>query len=49
MSPSQWGPPTWMFIHTLAEKVKEDSFAIIGNQIIVNIIQRKMQMIGFEL
>ena len=39
MSPSQWGPPTWMFIHTLAEKVKEDSFAIIGNQIIVNIIQ----------
>lgn len=39
MSPSQWGPPTWMFIHTLAEKVKEDSYPIIGGQIISNIIQ----------
>lgn len=39
MSPNQWGPPTWMFIHTLAEKVKEDSYPIIGSQIIANIIQ----------
>ena len=39
MSPSQWGPPTWMFIHTLAEKVKEEDFPIIGGQIIANIIQ----------
>jgi hypothetical protein len=39
MSPSQWGPPTWLFLHTLAEKVKEESFPIIGRQIIVNIIQ----------
>jgi hypothetical protein len=39
MSPSQWGPPTWMFLHTLAEKVKDESFPIIGPQIIANIIQ----------
>lgn len=39
MSPNQWGPPTWLFIHTLAEKVKEDSYPIIGTQIIANIIQ----------
>ena len=39
MSPNQWGPPTWMFIHTMAEKVKEDSYPIIGGQIIANIIQ----------
>jgi hypothetical protein len=38
MSPSQWGPPTWVFMHTLAEKVKEDSFPVIGQQIISNII-----------
>ena len=30
MSPSQWGPPTWMFIHTLAEKVKDEEFPKIG-------------------
>lgn len=39
MSPSQWGPPTWLFLHTLAEKVKEDSFPLVGRQIILNIIQ----------
>ena len=39
MSPSQWGPPTWMFIHTLAEKVKEEEFPKIGQQIIANIQQ----------
>lgn len=39
MSPNQWGPPTWLFLHTLAEKVKEDSFPIMGRQIILNIIQ----------
>lgn len=39
MSPNQWGPPTWLFLHTLAEKVKEESFPIIGTQIILNIIQ----------
>jgi hypothetical protein len=39
MSPSNWGPPTWIFMHTLAEKIKEDQFAIIGPQIIANIMQ----------
>ena len=39
MSPSYWGPPTWMFIHTLAEKVKDDQFPKIGQQIIANIQQ----------
>ena len=39
MSPSQWGPPTWIFMHTLAEKIKEDSFAIIGHNLILVIIQ----------
>lgn len=39
MSPNQWGPPTWLFLHTIAEKVKDESFPIIGRQIILNIIQ----------
>jgi hypothetical protein len=39
MSPSQWGPPTWIFMHTLAEKIKEDSFPMIGQQLIIQIIQ----------
>jgi hypothetical protein len=34
MSPSYWGPNTWIFIHTLAAKIKEDSFPIIGNNLI---------------
>ncbi len=38
MSPNQWGPPTWIFMHTLAEKIKESSFPIIGKQLISNII-----------
>ena len=39
MSPNQWGPPTWMFMHTIAEKIKEESFPIIGQQLIIQIIQ----------
>jgi hypothetical protein len=38
MSPSQWGPPTWIFLHTLAEKIKEESYPTIGRQLIHNII-----------
>ena len=38
MSPSQWGPPTWLFLHTIAEKIKEDSYPTIGRQLINNII-----------
>lgn len=39
MSPSTWGPPTWIFIHTLAEKIKDESFPIVGHHVIMSIIQ----------
>lgn len=39
MSPSQWGPPTWIFIHTLVAKIKDDQFQAIGQQVISHIIQ----------
>jgi hypothetical protein len=39
MSPTQWGPPTWIFLHTIAEKVKESSFETMRKSIIHNIIQ----------
>jgi hypothetical protein len=35
MSPSTWGPPTWIFMHTIAEKIKEESFPQIGQQLIL--------------
>jgi Erv1 / Alr family len=38
MSPNQWGPPTWIFMHTLAEKIKDDNFPHIGKQLIQQII-----------
>lgn len=39
MSPIVWGRPTWVFLHTLAETLKETSFPIIGPQLINVIIQ----------
>lgn len=39
MSPNIWGPPTWVFIHTLAEKIKDDSFYKIGPSVISMIIK----------
>ena len=39
MSPSTWGPPTWVFMHTLAEKIKEESFPVIGHQLILILMQ----------
>ena len=39
MSPSNWGPPTWFFMHTLAEKIKDESFPIVGQHVIMSIIQ----------
>jgi len=34
MSPiTQWGPACWNLFHTLAEKIKEESFPIIGQQL----------------
>lgn len=34
-----WGPCTWYLFHTLAEKIKEDSFPIVGGQLLA-IIKR---------
>lgn len=28
-----WGPATWTFIHTIAEKIKDEHFQIIGPQL----------------
>ena len=39
MSPSQWGIPTWIFMHTLAAKIKEEQFPVIGPQVISHLIQ----------
>ena len=39
MSPSSWGPSTWIFMHTLAAKVKETSFPVIGPNLILILIQ----------
>lgn len=39
MSPNQWGPPIWTLFHTLAEKIKEDKFSVIGPQVF-SIIRR---------
>jgi len=33
MSPNQWGPPTWILFHCLAEKIKEDKFSEVGPQL----------------
>jgi len=34
----KWGPPTWFLFHTLAHKIKEDSFNKIKNDFLANII-----------
>ena len=39
MSPSSWGPSTWIFMHTLAAKITESSFPLIGQNIISILIQ----------
>ena len=39
MSPSYWGPSTWIFMHTLAAKIKETSFPLIGPNVIHILIQ----------
>jgi hypothetical protein len=39
MSPSYWGPSTWVFMHTLAAKIKEDSFPLISPNLILVLIQ----------
>ena len=39
MSPSTWGPSTWMFMHTLVAKIKESSFPAVGQNLIRILIQ----------
>jgi hypothetical protein len=39
MSPSYWGPSTWIFMHTLAAKITESSFHVIGPNLILILIQ----------
>ena len=31
---SRWGPPTWNFFHTLAEKINEDKFSTVFPQVV---------------
>ena len=33
MSPNQWGPPTWILFHCLAEKIKEEKFSEVCPQL----------------
>jgi hypothetical protein len=38
MSPPEvWGPPIWTFLHTLAEKIKEDQYQILGTGLVFHI------------
>jgi hypothetical protein len=39
MSPNTWGPSTWVFMHTLVAKIKEDRFQNIGQNLIFILIQ----------
>ena len=39
MSPNYWGQNTWIFMHTLAEKIREESFALIGQDLILMLIK----------
>jgi len=33
----KWGPPTWLFLHTLAEKVKDAHFSKLRNDLLKNV------------
>lgn len=39
MSPNVWGPSTWLFMHTLVAKIREEHFLIIGQKLIYILIQ----------
>ena len=39
MSLNNWGPSTWIFMHTLVAKVKETEFPVIGPSLILLLIQ----------
>jgi len=37
MPPEEWGPPIWTLFHTLAEKMREESFPIVGRTLFAHI------------
>ena len=39
MKPEIWGPPIWLFIHSLASKLKDEMYVYIGPQLF-NMIRR---------
>ena len=39
MSINIWGPSTWLFMHTLATKIKDTSFPLIGPKLILILMQ----------
>jgi hypothetical protein len=39
MKPEIWGPPIWLFIHSLASKLKDEMYVYIGPQLF-NMIKR---------
>jgi hypothetical protein len=39
MSPNQWGPSIWILFHSIASKINEDTFSLLGPQFF-NIIKK---------
>jgi hypothetical protein len=39
MKPEIWGPPIWLFIHSLVFKLKDEMYVYVGNQLF-NMIKR---------
>lgn len=39
MKPEVWGPPIWLFLHSLAAKLKDEMYVYIGNDLF-NMIKR---------
>ena len=37
-SKATWGEPTWFLFHTLAQKVKEENFQVVRNDLLSNVI-----------
>jgi hypothetical protein len=35
----KWGPPTWNFLHTIAEKIKDEEYPRIGAELVNYIVR----------
>jgi len=35
----KWGPPTWNFLHTIAEKIKDEEYPRIGTELVNYIVR----------